>query len=199
MAASTESLNYVQKMFIAFLGRAGAPAGMEYYAALIDADEESGKAILFDDLFYNDQGQELYGDATTIEIVKIIFNNVMNRDPEDAGLIYWVNAINNGDFNVAEAAAIIADAAANNADDLAALDAKTTAADAVTAQLEANPDLVAGYQANFDLARVSIGDVTAANVDARRCRLETCSVIRAGLKHYTDHRQRYGCWHCRFC
>ena len=43
MAASTESLNYVQKMFIAFLGRAGAPAGMEYYAALIDADEESGK------------------------------------------------------------------------------------------------------------------------------------------------------------
>ena len=59
MAATAESLNYVQKMFIAFLGRAGAPAGMEYYAALIDADEESGKAILFDDLFYSDQGQEL--------------------------------------------------------------------------------------------------------------------------------------------
>ena len=37
MAASAESLNYVQKMFIAFLGRAGAPAGMEYYAALIDS------------------------------------------------------------------------------------------------------------------------------------------------------------------
>ena len=61
MAASAESLNYVQKMFIAFLGRAGAPAGMEYYAALIDADEANGKAVLFDDLFYSDQGQALYG------------------------------------------------------------------------------------------------------------------------------------------
>ena len=177
MAASTESLNYVQKMFIAFLGRAGAPAGMEYYAALIDADEESGKAILFDDLFYSDQGQELYGDATTIEIVKIIFNNVMNRDPEDAGLIYWVNAIDNGDFNVAEAAAIIADAAANDADDLAELEAKTTAADAITAHLTANPDDVAGYQAGFDEARSSLGDVDASNVDDFDAAAEVAGVI----------------------
>ena len=85
MAASTESLNYVQKMFIAFLGRAGS-AGMEYYAALIDADEESGKAILFDDLYY-EQGLALYSGKETYEIVKIIFNNVMGRDPADAGLI----------------------------------------------------------------------------------------------------------------
>ena len=77
MAASTESLNYVQKMFIAFLGRAGAPAGMEYYAALIDADEESGKAILFDDLFYSDQGQELYSGKETYEIVTIIFKLIL--------------------------------------------------------------------------------------------------------------------------
>ena len=164
MAASTESLNYVQKMFIAFLGRAGAPAGMEYYAALIDADEESGKAILFDDLFYSDQGLALYSGKETYEIVTIIFNNVMGRDPADGGLIYWTNAINNGDFNVAEAAAVIADSAADTAADLATLTAKTTAADAVTAELTANPDSVAGYQENFDLARDSLGDVTAANV-----------------------------------
>ncbi|MDC0572464.1 calcium-binding protein [Luminiphilus sp.] len=164
MAASTESLNYVQKMFIAFLGRAGAPEGMEYYAALIDADEESGKAILFDDLFYSDQGQALYAGKETYEIVDIIFNNVMGRSPETAGLIYWTNAIDDGDFNVAEAAAIIADSAANNADDLAELNAKTTAADAVTQELTDNPDSVAGYQENFDLARDSLGDVTAANV-----------------------------------
>jgi len=164
MAASAESLNYVQKMFIAFLGRAGAPAGMEYYALMIDADEESGKAVLFDDLFYSDQGQALYGGKSTIEVIKIIFNNVMNRDPADAGLIYWYNAITDGVFNVAQAAAIIADSAASTPADLAELSAKTTAADAVTAELTSDPSLVAGYQANFDLARDSIGSVTAANV-----------------------------------
>jgi Ca2+-binding RTX toxin-like protein len=166
MAATAESLNYVQKMFIAFLGRAGAPAGLEYYAALIDADEESGKAILFDDLFNSEQGQSLYAGLETYEVVEIIFQNVMGRPPETGGLIYWTNQIDDGVINVAEAAAIIADGAAADADDLAVLEAKTTAADAVTAELEANPDLVAGYQANFDLARDSLGDVDASNVDA---------------------------------
>jgi Ca2+-binding RTX toxin-like protein len=176
MAASTESLNYVQKMFIAFLGRAGAPAGMEYYAALIDADEASGKAILFDDLFYSEQGQSLFAGKETYEIVDIIFNNVMNRSPETAGLIYWTNAINNEEFNVAEAAAIIADSAAADADDLAELNAKTTAADAVTAEMTADPSLVAGYQANFDLARSSLGGVTAANVDSFDAAAETSAI-----------------------
>ena len=73
----------------------------------------------------------LYSGKETYEIVKIIFNNVMGRDPADAGLIYWTNAINNGDFNVAEAAAVIADSAADTAADLAALEAKTTAAAAI--------------------------------------------------------------------
>ncbi|MDC6471618.1 hypothetical protein PQZ11_01000 [Luminiphilus sp.] len=176
MAASTESLNYVQKMFIAFLGRAGAPDGMEYYAALIDADEESGKAILFDDLYYSDQGQALYGGKTTIEIIKIIFNNVMNRDPADAGLIYWYNAITDGTVNISEAAAIIADSAAATTADLAELTAKTTAADAITTELTNDSTLVAGYQTNFDLSRDSLGAVTAANVGSFDAATETSNV-----------------------
>ena len=61
MAASTESLNYVQKMFIAFLGRAGAPAGMEYYAALIDADAEAnGEKV--DDNEANNEASDMDAD-----------------------------------------------------------------------------------------------------------------------------------------
>ncbi|MDG2271356.1 MAG: hypothetical protein P8L39_03565, partial [Halioglobus sp.] len=131
---------------------------------------------MFDDLFYSDQGQELYAGKETYEIVTIIFNNVMGRDPADGGLIYWTNAINNGDFNVAEAAAIISDSAADTAADLATLEAKTTAADAVTAELTANPDSVAGYQENFDLARDSLGDVTSANVGSFDAATEVANV-----------------------
>jgi len=174
--ATAASQEYVQKMFIAFLGRAGAPAGLEYYADLIDADEESGKAILFDDLFYSEQGQTLFAGKETYEIVDIIFQNVMGRSPATPGLIYWTNAIDDGVFNVAEAAAIIADSAANDADDLAELNAKTTAADLVTAELEADPSLVAGFQANFALARDSLAGVTAANVDSFDAAAETSAV-----------------------
>ena len=140
------------------------------------ADEANGKAVLFDDLFYSDQGQALYGGKTTIEVIKIIFNNVMNRDPADAGLIYWYNQITNGVFNVAEAAAIIADSAASTPADLAELNAKTTAADAITTELTNDPSLVAGYQTNFDLARDSLGDVTAANVGSFDAAAEVASV-----------------------
>ena len=48
----------------------------------------------------------------------------MNRDPADAGLIYWYNQITDGVVNVAEAAAIIADSAADTAADLTSLPEK---------------------------------------------------------------------------
>jgi Ca2+-binding RTX toxin-like protein len=46
----------------------------------------------------------------------------------------------------------------------------------VTQELTDNPDLVAGYQENFDLARNSLGDVTAANVDDFDAAGETAAV-----------------------
>lgn len=174
--ATAASQEYVQKMFIAFLGRAADQSALDYYGNLIDEDAESGKAILFAGLYYGDNGQALYGGKSTIEVIKIIFNNVMNRDPEDAGLIYWYNQITNGVVNVAEAAAIIADSAASTSADLAELNAKTTAANDITAELTANPGLLAGYQTNFDLARDSLGDVTAANVGSFDAVAEVASV-----------------------
>jgi len=177
--ATAASQEYVQKMFIAFLGRAGAPAGMDYYADLIDADEASGKAILFDDLFYSTEGQALLEGMETYEIVQFIFMNVLGREPELSGLIYWTNQIDNGVFNVSEAAAVIADSAANDADDLAVLTAKTSAADATTAYLRtASADDVAAYQANTASARESLANVaTEADADAFDAAAEVGAII----------------------
>ena len=89
MAASTESLNYVQKMFIAFLGRAGAPAGMEYYAALIDADEEEKKEqklpFLLSSFAHELSAQNLHA-AGAMQSGRDGFQSVQSvnqREPED--------------------------------------------------------------------------------------------------------------------
>ena len=37
MAASAPSLEYVQKMFLAYFGRPVAPTGQEYYGQVVDA------------------------------------------------------------------------------------------------------------------------------------------------------------------
>jgi len=174
--ATAASQEYVQKMFIAFLGRAAAQGALDYYGGLIDTQGDVGKDILFADLYYGDHGNSLYSGKSTIQVIKLIFNNVMNRDPADEGLIYWYNQITDGVVNIAEAAAVIADSAANTPADLAELNAKTTAATAVTAELVANPGLLAGYQTNFLLARDSLGDVTAANVGSFDAAAEVASV-----------------------
>jgi hypothetical protein len=176
MAATTESKNYVQKMFIAFLGRAAAPSGLEHYGELIDADPAAGKAVLFDDLWNSAQARELYDGESTLEIIRIIYNNVMNRDPADEGLMYYYEAITNEELNFAELAAVIADNAAGAAGaDLAEYTAKVTAADATTAALNTD-ELVAGYQANFSLARASLGGVTAATVDSYDAAAEVAAI-----------------------
>jgi hypothetical protein len=180
MAATTESKNYVQKMFIAFLGRAAAPAGLEHYGEMIDNDPAAGKAILFDDLWNSTQARELYDGVSTLEIIRIIYNNVMNRDPADDGLIFYYNQIANEEINFAELAAVIADNAAGaEGTDFAEYTAKVTAADETTAALTTD-DLIAGYTTNFTLARASLGDVTAANVDSFDGAAEVAAVS-AGL------------------
>ena len=176
MAATTESKNYVQKMFIAFLGRAAAPSGLEHYGELIDADPAAGKAVLFDDLWNSAQARALYDGVSTLEIIRIIYNNVMNRDPADEGLMYYYEAITNEEINFAELAAVIADNAAGAAGaDLAEYTAKVTAADATTAALTTD-DLINGYQSNFTLARASLGGVTAANIDSYDAAAEVAAI-----------------------
>ena len=55
---------YVQKIFVAYLGRPAAPAGLEYYANYLDVDNEGGKLILFDDLYYSAEASSLYDSMT---------------------------------------------------------------------------------------------------------------------------------------
>ena len=74
--ATQANLDYVQKMFVAYLGRASSESAQEYYADLIDADAELGKAQLFDDLFNSAEAQALYSGKTNDEIIEMIFGGV---------------------------------------------------------------------------------------------------------------------------
>ena len=78
--ATQASQDYVQKMFIAYLGRAAAQGALTYYGDLIDADSELGKAQLFDDLYNSAEGQAIYGAMSTDQVIEQIFQNSFNRE-----------------------------------------------------------------------------------------------------------------------
>lgn len=156
--ATQANLDYVQKMFVAYLGRAASASAQEYYADLLDANEANGKAVLFDDLYNGAEAKALYAGMTNDQIITQIFQNCFNRDPAFAGLTYYYDAIGAGTFNILEAAAVIANDA--NAADSAILVAKQTAADKITTEIGSDADALANYTGNASEARESLNKVT---------------------------------------
>jgi hypothetical protein len=142
MAASATSLEYVQKMFIAYFGRPAAPTGQEYYGELVD---DGNIAALQNDFWNSAESQALFGELTTEGQVDAIFNQLFGRSPELSGLTYWTTEINSGRVSLPNASLTILNSASGA--DLAVFEAKLEVANAFTAELDTTSE-VRGYQAN---------------------------------------------------
>ena len=151
---------YVQKIFVAYLGRPAAPAGLEYFANYLDDDNEGGKLILFDDLYYSAEAEALYNTMSLAERINQFYQFMFSRDALSGGLNYWIDQINGGYFTVPASAAYIADAASG--EDMAVLDAKQVAASKLTCAIGDDASKLSAFQANLAGARASIAEITTA-------------------------------------
>ena len=151
---------YVQKIFIAFVGRPAAPSGLRYYADLITADNTAGKLVLFDDLFYGADATSIYAGMTLQDRINQYYNFMFNRSALTGGLNYWSNQINSGVVTQPEAAATIAHAASGP--DSTILAAKQTAASKLTCAMDSAAK-IAGFQSNLAGARTSIGAIASTS------------------------------------
>ena len=70
------------------------PVGLGIAESFLESDEFTGKFGDVDDL-------------TDAELVEILYENALDRDPEKAGLDYWVNALEGGEERAAVAVSII--------------------------------------------------------------------------------------------
>lgn len=78
----------IQQLYTAYLGRPVDREGLEYWQEQgVTASEL--RANLANDA--QPEYVELYGDRTREELVTAIYQNMFGRDPEAAGLEYWVN------------------------------------------------------------------------------------------------------------
>ena len=167
---------YVQKIFIAYLGRPAAPAGLQYYANYLDGDNEQGKLILFDDLYYSAEAEALYSTSTLSEQINQFYQFMFSRDALSGGLNYWIDQINGGFFTVPASAAYIADAASG--EDMAVLDAKQVAASKLTCAIGDDASKLSAFQANLASARASIAEITTAEeAEAYDGETELASII----------------------
>ena len=150
--ATAASMDYVQKIFIAYLGRGASTEALEYWGNAIDADEEQGKADFFANIWGSDAAVALYAGMDTEAIITQIFQNAFERDPAAEGIAYWEGEIANGNVNSVSLAAAIVDSA--GALDLVVYDYKTEAGNYYRTEMDDN-----GKDFSADQSLAAVQDV----------------------------------------
>lgn len=155
--------NSAQLAYVAYYGRPGDPAGLDFWNGVIgDANlnysPKNGDILEGDDLIaYNaiingtgntlgfgnsDEANRLFGDVLNEMTINQIYRFAFNRDADSNGLTFWNNAIESGDITLANAALEIALGAEGL--DLLTLQNKIESADIFTNALD-TPQRVSAY------------------------------------------------------
>lgn len=129
-SAKLQSSDYeevVQQLYVSYFGRPADPGGLANFeaqllaagaptdiASLVQA-YSSNPAVqtLIDAFGTSAESQTLYGNGTTEEFVTAIFNHVLSRAPQPAGLQFWETQLGGGLSKGNAALAIMAGALAN--------------------------------------------------------------------------------------
>ena len=124
--ATTQHL--VTEIYVATFGRAPAIAGLDYWADSVDTGVFTIDQVA-QSFFDQPETQEKYPEGSSnSEFISTIFYNVLNRAPAEAGLTYWVDALDSGTVRRDQAIMAIingAKSATGGSDDAATLAKKT--------------------------------------------------------------------------
>lgn len=107
--ASEASLYLAQQMYIAYYNRPADPEGLEFWASQFDQSDDLDQALA---AFGNSaEFTDTYGSLESEELVRGLYQQMFNREPEDGGLEFYVNRLENGEATLASIAKQIADGA----------------------------------------------------------------------------------------
>lgn len=115
VSTSPAFLNQVQEIFIAYYQRPADPAGLGWWSQQLAAAGGNLNDII--DAFANSrESSDLYGEITPQnirEVINSIYQALFNRDADQAGLDFYANGFNQGDFTPGTIVLNILDGAQN--------------------------------------------------------------------------------------
>lgn len=151
MSANTD---LIQKIYIAYFNRPADVAGLKYWAAELD-----NKRITLSDLAQSFSEQvefkQVYAGKDTRAVVSSLYLNLFGREPEAAGLQYWVEQLNAKTVRLGSAALAILQGAKPESDDGKVIANKFRYADEFTLNL-----VIKGREADYK----SSADFNAAKI-----------------------------------
>lgn len=176
-AVAADYQNAVQELYVAYYGRPADAAGLAYWEGVLLADNASTdiqslnatystntavKAVV-DSFATSAESMALYGNDNTNAFITAIYQNVLGRPPDQAGLSYWATLVSNQTLTQGEAAlAIVAAASAEtNTSDEEVVNNRLSVANNFTAQVSGqSASIYNGTTATAD-ARVMLATVTS--------------------------------------
>lgn len=179
--AASDYYDQIQTLYIAYFGRPADPAGLQYWASQANATNGNLGAVVAG-FAASTESTTLFGGLPSAQKISSIYLNLFNRQPEPAGLAYWVAQLESGTISQAEAAYQILTAAGPG--DSRSIANKLAMANAFTAQLD-TPQEIAGYSgvqsATFGRAFLSGVDATPASVNTATSNLPATVVNATGV------------------
>jgi len=139
MAASAYN-DTVQKVYIAYYGRAADPVGLAYWSKEID-DAGGSLSSIMASFGASAEATTLYGSLSNTAKVNALYQQSFGRDADFAGLMYYAGQLTAGTMTAASIAQNIFDGASGT--DATILSNKLTVAKAYTAAIDTAGEVVA--------------------------------------------------------
>lgn len=140
--AAAQYYEEVQQAYLAYYGRPADPAGLAYWANQLNNAGGDLNSII-NAFGTSAESTALYGGSNTAAQITAIYQTLFGRQPDVAGLNFYVNGIATGQFTLASVALNVYYGATGT--DATALTAKLAYADAFTAALEASTSAQVAY------------------------------------------------------
>ena len=166
----------IQGVYVALFGRPADPTGLNYFNGVTG---NGADLTAIGDLASTQEYKDRFANKSSTEIITSIYQSLFNRNPEQAGLDFFVKALADGTFNINNIAIAILDGATGS--DKTLVDKKIAAADLYTAALD-TPDEIASYQGNAAAAQgiTYLEAVTAASATPTAAAADTAVAALAG-------------------
>lgn len=108
-----DSTNEVQKLYVAYFGRPADPTGLDFWKTQLQNNQDFYQTVS-STFSTSTEFQTMYTGLDNRALVTEIYDNLFARAPDQDGLNFWVNALNNGIISFDNAVTFIANGARND-------------------------------------------------------------------------------------
>lgn len=161
--AGQATLSQVQALYIAYYGRPAEPAGLSFWANVVEANGGDVSVIIKD--FSNaPEYQQRFGSLDDTTLVNNLYLQMFGRSAEPGGLEFWVGLLKAGTQTLGDIAQTISSLASGI--DLQVLSGRVDLANAFTSKLTASPEALANYgtERGIEIGRAYLDQVKDATV-----------------------------------